>query len=161
MSDITLEAVRQWWDARLDRERQLILLAVGVLIFAGFVLWAEALWRFYKQRPLLEAQAMQRRWLIEDIERWEKAGGASLPSVSPTNGGFLSQVGKLGVNGSCMTEPPVLPAQQAWQCKGQLAQLEAVQQWWLQGRREGYYVEQFEAVQQAPGVIRWTMAVRR
>jgi hypothetical protein len=154
-----LASVRQWWGLRPSRERHLILLAFATVVLAIFVLWTEALWRFYRTRPLREAQALQRAWLVEDVERLQRT---VLTSVSPSLvGQFLTQANKTGVNGSCVAESQGQAVGQLWQCKGEFAQLEAVQQWWLVGRREGYYVERFEATHQSPGVIRWTMVVRR
>jgi type II secretory pathway component PulM len=155
-----LAGVRQWWGLRQSRERHLILLALATVVLAIFVVWAEALWNFYRTRPLREAQALQRAWLVEDVERLQRAAAASA-SPSPVTGQFLAQANKTGVNGTCIAESQGQTAGQSWQCKGELAQLEAVQQWWLVGRREGYYVERFEATHQSPGVIRWTMVVRR
>lgn len=149
----------RWWLERNAREKIILIAGVVVVVLAGIVSLGEGVWRFYRTLPQQRALRLQREWLLEDVKWLEPSQSKNVEataSVSSTPAQFLAKANQIDVNGQCIAQ-----GTSTWSCTGQSASLESVQQWWLSGRREGFYVERFEATAQSPGRVQWTMVVKK
>ncbi len=157
-----LRRSKAWWAARQAREQWVLKVGALVILLTALFILAEGVWMFYGSLPQKRVQWLQREWLLADV-RWlmksnasTKAVSSPVTSIAPVAGEFLTQANQLGVNGQCTSQ-----SAGQWLCTGNAASLEAVQQWWLKGRNEGYYVEKFEAKTHSPGLVTWTMVLHR